>query len=240
MVRKPILIILFLLFSAAAYAECFTAYFVIPTGWVNQMQMTIDNGDVLIDSGNLDSTKYYEVVSTVKDFPTYKVGRVFTGKNIDITGKGIVKEVNIVKEGHLDPTKYYEVMAITGYIGDYVVGDRFTGISADITDKGIVKEVSNIYPLIHRKFDAEVVGTTNTGKKVVHLILKRHWLKEVKRLIRADDITTNEALELSKIKRAYIGRTRADVIARFPELAGTTGIGDDIIPRLMKHRWSCE
>ncbi len=146
---------------------------------------------------------------------------------IDRTDSNIV-----ISTGKTDPTKYYEVISIDKAAADlgWEVGDRFTGKSRTLTAERTVREVSNVWPIKHNNFSARVVGTTATGKKVVYALFKRHFLKSVRNLVESDDIENETALNLSKLKSLYIGKTRASVFAKFPELIGN----------LEKTKWSCE
>ncbi len=245
--KKILLIVMLICLASSAYAKCRVGYFVVPRAFIHHMKMIIDNGDTLISSGELDPEKVYEVVKITGYLgKKYKVGSIFTGESFDISDKGVVKEITVISDGNLDPAKHYEIIKITGYIGDFVVGDRFTGLSANITGKGVVKEVSSIYPLRHIQFEAFVVGTTNTGKKIIKAIMKPHWIKEVRRFIRDDDITSAAALAKIKIQNAYIGPDSSDVFTRFPETIGQIQIGVDefgapiMVDKLSRGTWICE
>lgn len=150
----------------------------------------------------------------------------------------------VVSSGKLDPAKYYEIKSIEPAFPNakgYVVGDRFTGISVDIEGKGTVSEVIGSYPLKSLKFDSSpVLGITDAGKIIVSLLIKRYWIKQIKKLAQ-NEMTTNEDLMLiAKFENAYIGPKEKDVTNRFPELLGTTGIGENETLRLMQHSWSME
>lgn len=161
-----------------------------------------------------------------------------------VTAPLAVVSEEIISFGKLDPAKYYEIKSIEPAFPNakgYVVGDRFTGISVDISGKGTVSEVIGSYPLKSIKFDSSpVLGITDSGKIIVHLLIKRYWIKQIKKLVQSE-ITSNEDLMLiAKFENAYIGKTVKDVTNRFPELLGITGTGEEAVPRLTGHSWSME
>jgi hypothetical protein len=150
----------------------------------------------------------------------------------------------VISEGNLDPSKCYQIRSIELSFPNnkgYQVGDRFTGIGADITGKGTVSEVTGPYWIKKRKFDSSpILGTTNSGKVIVNLLLKPHWVKAAKQIIQGDAVTIEDQILAARLQNAYIGRTRASVIAAYPELDGGELIEGEWVYRLTKHEWSFE
>jgi hypothetical protein len=148
-----------------------------------------------------------------------------------------------ITSGNLDPEKYYEILTIDEdiYQGKKVVGDRFTGVSKDITGKGSVKEVSSVWPLKTTKFDAVVCATLADGRKIIHIVFKRHFVDQIKNLSGLEDPTDAQALLVARINDSHIGITRESVFAQFPELEGQVDNGDGTFTDILKHhRWTCE
>lgn len=176
-----------------------SAYFKVPSGFMQKFHLVIDKGEVddtIIDSGNLDPDKYYEIVSITAEFsPNFS----------------------------------------------FVVGDIITGISKDITGKGSVKEISSTYPLDENKFEAFDCGVTDLGKCIIHVNLKRHWIKQAKRLIRLvnqTDFSTEVSRQILKIENAFIGWDEQSVFNMFPEMEDITVIDEVETRRLSVHTFA--
>ncbi len=192
MVRSIITLLAFALswvIIAYAEAKCTTAYFAVPARFVSgATSITSDFEDPELDpicDGNLDPTKYYEVVSIDIDF---------NSKNLR-------------------------------------VGDRFTGKSINVTGKGCVKQLSSQWPLATKVLSGFVVGYADNGKAVVHVVLPPGLRGEIKNISGQVDPLSDAALEIAKLKNAFIGKTIFKVFEKFPEF---------LDGRYRPHHWSCE
>lgn len=73
----------------------FTAYLKVPSKYCNGLRLEFDPDPepIILDSGITDPDKVYEIVTLEKSFGIWSVGDRFTGKEIELSGKGTVFEI---------------------------------------------------------------------------------------------------------------------------------------------------
>lgn len=74
----------------------FTAYFRVPAKYCRELKVIFDPDEIdpiILSEGITDPDKIYEIVTMEQPFGIWGVGERFTGKEIEISGKGTIFEV---------------------------------------------------------------------------------------------------------------------------------------------------
>lgn len=126
--------------------------------------------------------------------------------------------------------------------------DRYFAIPPDYLDNykaGIVPD-SDVLPLDIVP-NARQLVTLSDGRVLVHMRLGQRHIDALRELADTAEPFTQSGITALDLAGSYIGETREDVLAAFPELAGTRSVeytdpdtGETVtreVPLLPRHEW---